>query len=90
MSESGKKSLPNLKSKALCIVIPLMILAAFPVGAQMRTRGLLGLSPAVLRIFSATAVKALIVALFPTPAPVIINYHYKFENCDNVYQILPP
>ena len=57
-----------------------MILAAFPVGAQMRTRGLLGLSPAVLRIFSATAVKALMVALFPTPAPVIINYHQEHEN----------
>ena len=57
-----------------------MILAAFPVGAQMRTRGLLGLSPAVLKIFSATAVKALMVALFPTPAPVIINYHQKYEN----------
>ena len=52
-----------------------MILAAFPVGAQMRTLGLLGLSPAVLRIFSATAVKALIVALFPTPAPVKVNFH---------------
>ena len=69
LSDKGTKASPNLKSKALWMVIPLMIIAAFPVGAQMIILGFFGSPPSFLRMFSALAVMALIAALLPTPAP---------------------